>query len=166
MLILGIDPGLVNTGWAVIEFDKTKKSKIVNCGLVRTKGSQNITLRLARILDDLNKSLGQYKFDCAALEKTLVNKNAVSSMDLSMGRAIALLYFGQNNIQYKEYFPTFIKKAITGNGNAEKSSIRAMLQHYFEADNIEEIEKLSHHEVDALAIALCHGFACDNSMLD
>lgn len=165
MLILGVDPGLVNTGWSVIEFDKSSQSKIVDNGLITTNACSKISSRLLTIFNSLHQHLDKYDIDSAALEKTLVNKNAISSMDLSMGRSVILLYFGQRNLEYTQYFPTFIKKSITGNGRAEKEQLRDMLPNYLKSEFKSQLCELSHHEIDSTAIAICHGFSMNNVLL-
>lgn len=165
MLILGVDPGLVSTGWTIIEFDTDQKSKIIDCGLITTNSQQKISYRLAKIFDELSKNLNRYDLNSASIEKTLVNKNAKSSMDLSMARSIILLYFGQRNLDYKEYLPTFIKKSIAGNGRVDKEQLRDILPNYLRNQADEQVfnlEKLSHHVIDSIAIAICHGFAMKN----
>ena len=164
MLILGIDPGLVNTGWSVIEFNKKNLSEIVDCGLIVTNSSNNISYRLLKVFDSLHDKLDKYDLESGAIEKTLVNKNAISSMDLSMSRSVALLYFAQRSLNYVQYMPTFVKKSITGNGKADKDQLREMLSNYLKCKWKEKISKISHHEVDSISIAICHGFASNNAL--
>jgi crossover junction endodeoxyribonuclease RuvC len=168
MFIVGVDPGLVNTGWTIIDFDLNQKSKIIDYGLIITNSQEKISFRLAKIFDELSKNLDKYKVDSASLEKTLVNKNAKSSMDLSMARSIILLYFGQRNLDYREYLPTFIKKSIAGNGKADKEQLRTILPNYLQSqrsehgENEHNLKNLPHHIIDSISIAICHGFAMNN----
>lgn len=158
MLILGVDPGLLNTGWAIIEFDK-KQSHYINSGTIKTSPKEKISFRLSIIYDELILNTRDHKISNGAIEKNLVNTNAESSMLLSMARAASLLYFGKNNIDYEEYMPTHVKKMICGNGNADKNNMENMLRYYiFNFNELLKTKKLSNHECDAIAIALCHGF--------
>ena len=164
MLILGIDPGLVNTGFAIIDSKGKQKFSIIKHGVIKTKSNVDISIRLSFILDELKKHLDHYNFEYAALEKTLINKNAFSSMDLAIARGIVLLYFGQRKVQYEEYLPTSIKKMITGNGDADKESMRSMMKHYIDFENSIDFDigKISHHEIDSIAIAISCGFSLKN----
>jgi crossover junction endodeoxyribonuclease RuvC len=152
--ILGLDPGLLNTGVALVEFENEKAS-IIKIFTIKTNPKNDIGQRLLKIFTYLRNELNNYKIDLASVEKTLVNKNAVSSMDLSMARGICLLYLAENNIKYDEYLPTFIKKSITGTGKADEFLIQNMLKYYL-IDNF-NLSSLNHHEIDALAIAINYG---------
>jgi crossover junction endodeoxyribonuclease RuvC len=158
MLIIGIDPGLLNTGWAIIKFDK-KQSHFISSGTIKTKTNEKISNRLFKIYDELIKSTENYSINYGSIEKNLVNSNSESSMLLSMARGISLLYFGKKNIEYEEYMPSHVKKMICGNGSAEKNQIEKMLQYYvYNFTTLLKEKKFSHHEFDAIAIAICHGF--------
>jgi crossover junction endodeoxyribonuclease RuvC len=160
VIILGIDPGLVNTGFAVINCIERQRFCVLNHGIIKTKSGTDTSTRLSFIFDELCKKLDGYDFKVAALEKTLINKNAVSSMDLAMSRGVVLLYFGKRRIKYDEYLPTFVKKIITGNGSADKENIKSMIKYYIDFENSISLnlEKISHHEIDAIAIAISCGF--------
>ena len=158
MLIIGIDPGLLNTGWAIIQFDK-KQSLLVSSGSIKTQSNEKMSCRLFRIYDELIQNTENYQINYGSIEKNLVNSNSESSMLLSMARGISLLYFGQKKIEYGEYMPTHIKKIICGNGRTEKDQIEKMLQYYiYNFATLSKEKKFSNHEVDSIAIALCHGF--------
>lgn len=156
MIILGIDPGLINTGWAIIDFQTHNKISYVEGGVIITNNKQIIAQRLLTIYDDLNLLLKKFEIQQGSIEKTLINNNAHSSIDLAMAKSIILLIFAQKNIHYQEYAPTTIKKVITGNGKADKLQIGKMLEYYIK---LPAEKKISHHESDAVAIALCCGFS-------
>ena len=158
MFIIGIDPGLLNTGWAIIKFDK-KQSHCISSGTIKTKPTEKTSLRLFKIYDELIKNTENRQINYGSIEKNLVNSNAESSMLLSMARGVSLLYFGQKNIGYGEYMPSHIKKMICGNGVAQKDQIEKMLQYYiYDFATLLKEKTFSNHEFDAIAIALCHGF--------
>ncbi len=158
MLIIGIDPGLLNSGWAIIKFDK-RQSRVLSSGTIKTNSTEKLSFRLFRIYDELIKNTENYSIDNGAIEKNIVNSNSESSMLLTMSRGIALLYFGQKKIEYDEYMPSHIKKMICGNGAAQKDSIEKMLQYYiYDFSTLMKEKNFSNHEFDAIAIALCHGF--------
>ncbi len=159
MLIIGIDPGLVNTGWAIIDFNK-KQSQYISSGTIKTKATEDISKRLGKIYEKLNAVYTDIHPEYGAIEKTLVNVNAESSMLLSMARAIALLFFHQNNIEYKEFMPTHIKKTISGIGSANKNQLENILKYYIcDFHSMLKEKEFSSHECDAIAIALCCGFS-------
>ena len=158
MRIIGIDPGLRNTGWGVIE---TKGDKIVEVanGICATKTSDNLALRLRCIFENLSMVLTTFKPDQAAVESTFVNKDASNTLKLGQARGVCMLVPALAGLHVEEYAPNAIKKAVVGVGHASKEQIKYMVKLHFPKIQLRSIDS-----TDALAVAICHANHLRNSM--
>lgn len=156
MRILGIDPGLANTGYGVIDHDGSR-SRLVASGTVVTPASASMPARLQQIYDELTVVVEKYKPDCAAIEQLFFARNVTTAITVAQGRGVAILALAERRVELHEYSPLQIKQAITGSGKADKNQItrmvRALLLTGAEA---ERALPASSHAADALAVALCH----------
>ena len=148
MKILGIDPGLNNIGWALLEETHKGQINYLISGKITTRPADNITIRLASIFSNLSSVIVEHKPDIASLEETFINLNPRSSMALSFARGSILCCMGLNNIPTLEFAPNTIKKTIVGNGKADKSQVMKMLKFVMPNASFE-----SSDEADAIAIA-------------
>ena len=148
--ILGIDPGLVNTGWGIIH-QENNSLKFIACGTIITKAKEEMPARLKFINDELVKVLNTYTIDEAAIEETFVNKNNLTSLKLGHARGAIILTLSLADISVSEYSATNVKKAVVGTGRAEKTQVEAMIKVLLPKSNVG-----SEHEADALAIAITH----------
>lgn len=149
MRILGIDPGLNNTGWGVIDFDGHKLTH-VNHGIIRTQTSDDIQVRMGRIFKGLFEVIKEHSPNEASIEQVFVNSNALSSLKLGMARGAALSAVGVSNLNVSEYAPNKVKKTVTGSGHGSKQQIEAMIAILLNCKDA----KLD--AADALALAICH----------
>lgn len=152
MKILGIDPGLRQTGWAVIELSG-QSGRQLDAGTIKTQAKQPLAGRLSEIFDALGAVISNWQPDEVAVEETFVNKDAAGALKLAQARAVALLVAAQAGIEVAEYAPNQIKKTVTGAGHADKSQIDYMVRL-----QIKNAQTDSADAMDALAIALCHAF--------
>ena len=148
--ILGLDPGLRNTGWGVIEAEGTRLA-FVACGSVHSDGDAPLAQRLRQLYQGLGHVLAAYSPDEAAVEETFVNKDARATLKLGQARGIALLVPAQAGLPVAEYAPNLVKKTIVGAGHAEKAQIHMMVRVL-----LARAEPASADAADALAIALTH----------
>ncbi len=151
MRILGIDPGLVKTGWGVIELDGNSLSYVAS-GLIKSKASEALYVRLSRIDFELTKIVRKYAPDSAAIEETFVNSNAASALKLGFARGVAIVAPAREGLCVGEYSATLVKKSIVGTGHAEKKQIGMMIRRLL--PNTSGV--ISEDEADALAVAVCH----------
>lgn len=158
MRIIGIDPGLRNTGWGVIETTGDKIFSVAN-GVCETKSSDALALRLKTIFEKLSIVLTTYKPDQAAVENTFVNKDASNTLKLGQARGICLLAPALAGLIVEEYAPNAIKKAVVGVGHASKDQIKYMVKIQFPKIELKNIDS-----TDALAVAICHANHLRNSM--
>ena len=149
-IILGIDPGLVKTGWGIIE-QTGSKLKYIDCGVISTSSKVPIEKRLHVLHNELSKIVLKFCPEESGIEETFVNKNAASSLKLGFARGALLLSLSINKLLVSEYAPTLIKKTVVGVGRAEKSQIQAMIKVLLPASNVDDEDA-----ADALAVAICH----------
>ena len=153
MKVLGIDPGLRNMGWGVIEVDGPRLRHIGN-GVIRsvgTEGAGDLGARLSWLFRGLCAVIAEYQPDAAAVEQTFVNKDASGTLKLGQARGIALLAPAEAGIAVGEYAPNAVKKAVVGVGHAGKEQVQHMVR-----VQLPGVEFDSADAADALAIAICH----------
>ena len=153
MRVLGIDPGLRNLGWGVIDVAGARISHVANgiCHSAPGAGEGDLALRLVSLYSQLTEVLRQYSPEAAAVEHTFVNKDAVATLKLGQARGIALLVPAQFGLTVGEYAPNAVKKAIVGVGHASKDQVDHMVRLHLPGVKIAGPDA-----ADALAIAICH----------
>ena len=155
MRILGIDPGLRNLGWGLIDVSGARLSHVANgiChtekGDVADKG--DLAQRLLSLHTQLSEVLRKYAPDEAAVENTFVNKDAVATLKLGQARGIALLVPAQFGLSVGEYAPNAVKKTVVGVGHAAKVQVDHMVRIHLPG-----VQIAGPDAADALAIAICH----------
>ena len=150
MRILGLDPGLGTTGWGLIEAQGNRLSHLAN-GELKTSTSSPLPERLARLAEQLEALLAEHKPDGAAVEEVFVNKNPQSTLKLGQARGVALMLAARAGLTVGEYAARLVKKAVVGNGNAEKVQVHAMVARLLPGVNIAGPDA-----ADALAVAITH----------
>ncbi len=149
MRVLGIDPGLRNMGWGVIEAQGSRLSHIAN-GICHSEGVE-LAERLLSLHDQLTDIVARFAPDTAAVEQAFVNKDAVGTLKLGQARGIALLAPAQAGIPIGEYAPNKVKKTVVGVGHAAKVQVDHMVKMQLPGVVINGPDA-----ADALAIAICH----------
>jgi len=153
MKILGIDPGLVRTGYGLIEVFSDERVKLIEAGIVKTSPNQGISNRLRIIYDNLNDILRSYKPQVVVLEKLYSHyKHPATSILMGHARGVVCLLCGINSVQLVNYSATHIKKAVTGNGRASKKQIQHMVKELLKLKKTPEPVDIS----DALAMAMSY----------
>jgi crossover junction endodeoxyribonuclease RuvC len=153
MIILGVDPGTLITGFGIIEMERGKYS-VLTYNVVKNSGGDFMPIRLKRIYDRLGEIINQYHPDEFAIETAFYGKNVQSALKIGQARGVAILAAVNYEIPTAEYSPREIKKAVTGNGAASKQQVQFMVKTHLQ---IRETPKYF-DATDALAIALCHSF--------
>jgi len=155
MRILGIDPGINNLAFALLEV-KNETYQLKDWQTLNTKNQKNIPEKLAYIFNKLKEIVEDFKPDIMGIEETFAKTYPRAGSRLAQAQAIALLVAGLYNIPVKTYHPTEIKKILTKYGRAEKKDISHILN-LFLKENIINSDfglKSDSHKMDALAIAL------------
>ena len=149
-MILGIDPGLANVGWAVLEDEKS----LVECGCITTKISEDSAKRLGEIYEQLEKLIKKFKVKEVAIETLFFAKNAKSAMQVAEMIGVIKICGEKNKIKVFGYTPLQVKMALVGYGRAEKEQVETMVRSIL---NLKKNISPSHAS-DAVAVALTHIF--------
>lgn len=144
-MILGIDPGLENTGWAVVD-----EEKLIGYGVIEIKSKD----RLKDIYNGVEKIIKKYKIKEMAVESMFFAKNAKSALKVSEAIGTIKVCGMKNGIKVAEYTPLQVKMALTGYGRAEKEQVEQMVGTCLGLDKVIRPS----HAADAVAVALTHGF--------
>ncbi len=153
MRVLGIDPGLRNLGWGVIDVVGSKLTHVANGICHSTPGDAigDLALRLVSLHTQLTEVFRLYAPDAAAVENTFVNKDAVATLKLGQARGIALLVPAQFGLTVGEYAPNAVKKTVVGVGHADKGQVEHKVK-----VQLPGVKIAGPDAADALAIAICH----------
>ena len=150
MKILGLDPGLGTTGWGLIAAEGNRLSHIAN-GELKTITSAPLPARLADLANQLEALLAEHNPEAAAVEEVFVNKNPQSTLKLGQARGVAIMLAARSGLAVGEYAARLVKKAVVGNGNAEKVQVHAMV-----ARLLPGVKIAGPDAADALAVAITH----------
>jgi crossover junction endodeoxyribonuclease RuvC len=148
--ILGVDPGLRNTGWGLIEAAGTRLS-FVGCGSIHTDAATSLAERLALIHRALARLVEEEGPAEAAVEETFVNRDPQSTLKLGQARGVALAALALQGLPVAEYAANLIKKTVVGVGHAEKAQVAMMVKMLLPLS-----QARSPDAADALAVAICH----------
>lgn len=151
MLIIGVDPGLANTGYGIIDIQGQTLKPVVH-GCIITPADLPFPDRLLQIHDAFSEVLDLHKPEVCAMESIFFAKNAKSAFQVGHARGASILTAALREIPVYEYTPIQIKKALTGVGRADKNQVQYMTRVIL---SLKEIPKPD-HAADALAVAICH----------
>ncbi len=152
-IILGIDPGTIIMGYGLIHV-KNSKPQLISSGIIKLEKLDDHALRLLKIFERTIGIIEEYNPDELAIEAPFFGKNVQSMLKLGRAQGVAIAAALSKKIPITEYSPKKIKMAITGNGNASKEQVSAMLQQLLNFKN-----KNEHLDAtDALGAAMCHFF--------
>ncbi|MBV1867977.1 MAG: crossover junction endodeoxyribonuclease RuvC [Marinosulfonomonas sp.] len=149
MRVLGIDPGLRNLGWGVIDVAGAKVSHVAN-GVCKSDGD-DLSERLLSLFNQLSEIVTRLAPDTAGVEQTFVNKDGAGTLKLGQARGIAMLVPARAGLSIGEYAPNTVKKSVVGVGHADKRQVEHMVRL-----QLPGVEIHGPDAADALAIAICH----------
>ena len=152
-IILGIDPGTTVMGYGLIT-DDGKTMKLITLGVIKLSKYSGQALKLKKIFERTLALVEEYKPDELAIEAPFYGKNVQSMLKLGRAQGVAMAAALYREIPIFEYTPREIKKSITGNGNASKEQVAAMLENLL---NFKETTSYL-DATDGLAAAVCHYF--------
>ncbi|MBK8440132.1 MAG: crossover junction endodeoxyribonuclease RuvC [Rhodobacter sp.] len=151
MRVIGIDPGLRNLGWGVIDVAGARIAHVAN-GICHSDGAEgDLAQRLCSLHTQLTEVFRAWQPETAAVEHTFVNKDAVATLKLGQARGIALLVPAQFGLAVGEYAPNAVKKTVVGVGHAAKVQVDHMVRLHLPGVTIAGPDA-----ADALAVAICH----------
>ena len=148
--ILGIDPGLLHTGWSVIDVQGSER-KYIASGVILPPTKMALAERLAFIFNGVSELCETFQPNECSIEVIFVNKNGKTTLLLGHARAAAITAVAVKNIPVFEYEPNKVKKALTSIGHADKDQVYKMLSIL-----LPNAHPKTADESDAIAIALTH----------
>ena len=149
--ILGVDPGTVKMGYALLEINGSQM-KSVDIGVIFLDAHSDHPTRLLKILERLQSIITTYKPTIMAVEAPFYAKNVQSMLKLGRAQGVAIVVGMDKGLDIFEYSPRKIKQSVTGNGNASKEQVAFLLQSQLKVDLAGQLLDAT----DALAVAVCH----------
>ncbi len=151
MTIFGIDPGSDRTGYGCVETNGSRL-RLVLSGAIVSASLGSFPEKLLKIHTALALLLKDCRPDCVAIENVFHGVNARSALKLGHARGVAVLAAVEAGLPVFEYTPAEIKRAVVGNGRAEKHQVQQMVKLLLELAKL----PLPYDAADALAVAICH----------
>ena len=150
MRILGIDPGTRITGYGIIDVEGNRLRHVDN-GIVKTRSSEPLPIRLKAIYDGLTMVLREFSPEAVAIEQVFLAKNPKAALTLGHARGTAVIASVNLNLEVHEYSALQVKSAVVGYGHAAKQQVQHMVKALL---NLPEVAQ--EDAADALAVAICH----------
>lgn len=157
-IILGIDPGIADTGFGVVKIEKNKLT-CLGYGSIKTSAKLALADRLEIINLELVKLIKKYQPDLISIEELFFCKNAKSALIVGQAKGVVVLTAKQNKIPAVEFTPLQVKQAVSTYGHAGKEQVQKMVKLLL---NLKELPKPD-DAADALAIAICAANSSPNS---
>jgi crossover junction endodeoxyribonuclease RuvC len=151
MIVLGIDPGLANTGYGVVE-RRCGRLCALDGGVITTRPEAPMQIRLAAIHRRVSDLLHEHLVTVISLEDVYFGKNVSSAFAVGQARGVVMLAAGQRRLDVMSYTPQQVKHSVCGSGRADKDQVARMVQSLLALPAPPHPE----HAADALAIAICH----------
>lgn len=151
MRILGINPGLATTGWAVVDFDSADNPAVADFGVISTEKGTPIQDRLGEIHEDVLALIEKFKPERGALEYLIFNNNAKTAMAVGEARGVIILAMQQNVLPISQFSPVQVKSSIAGSGRADKRQVQENVMRLCKLEQLPKPDDAA----DAIAIAIC-----------
>jgi crossover junction endodeoxyribonuclease RuvC len=151
VIVLGIDPGVANTGYGVVAQHRGRLVAL-DGGVIETRPGVDAARRLAAIYERITCLLDEYRPDALAVEDLYFGANARSAFAVGQARGVVLLAAGQRSVPCASYTPQQVKGAVCGSGRAAKDQVQRMVQALLTLPD----RPTPDHAADALAVAICH----------
>ncbi|GLQ16232.1 crossover junction endodeoxyribonuclease RuvC [Maritalea porphyrae] len=148
--ILGIDPGLRNTGWGIIDQIGNRLTYVAS-GVVQPPIKDDLPVRLLGLHEGIKELIAKHKPDEAAVEETFVNAGPRSALLLGQARGVCLMTPSACGLRVGEYSANKVKKSVVGAGHADKNQVQLMINILLPTAKFESADA-----ADALAIAITH----------
>lgn len=150
-IILGIDPGIADTGFGLIEKDERGNFKCLDYGSIQTKAGLEMSDRLNSLNKELEKIIKKYRPDLIAVEQLFFCKNVKTALVVGQARGVILLSAKQSGVKTVEFTPLQIKQAVSSYGKASKMQVQKMVKILLDLKEIPKPDDAA----DALAVAIC-----------
>jgi crossover junction endodeoxyribonuclease RuvC len=150
-VVLGIDPGVSRCGYGVVRRDGTTFGAVAY-GVIRTEPSDELSIRLAALLHELDALIEEFRPEALAVERVLFQVNTRTAMSVGQASGLALALAGRAGIPVVHYSPNEVKLAVAGSGSAGKAEVQQMVTRLLQLAEVPNPPDAA----DALALALCH----------
>jgi len=150
-IIIGIDPGIADTGFGVIKKDEKGNLSCLDYGSIKTEAKTDMPDRLDILSGELTEKIKKYNPDLISVEQLFFCKNVKTALVVGQARGVVLLTARQNKVAVNEFTPLQIKQAVSSYGQASKGQVQKMVKLLL---NLKEIPKPD-DAADALAVAIC-----------
>lgn len=150
-IILGIDPGLANTGWGIVS-QRGAKLSCIAYGCVSSSAQVELSLRLRKIHEQIGAVIDRFKPTCVGIETVWFGQNITAAFATGQARGAALVACAEGNLNVGEFTPRQIKLAVVGTGTADKEQVQYMVSQLLSLDSVPSPD----HAADALAAAICY----------
>ena len=150
-IILGIDPGIADTGYGIIEKNQAGEFKCLDYGSIKTKAGKELSVRLEIINKELEKLIKEYKPALMAVEDLYFCNNAKTALIVGQARGVVLLTGRQNKLPIVSFTPLQVKQAVSAYGKASKMQVQKMVKLILNLDKLPKPDDAA----DALAVAIC-----------
>ncbi len=151
VIVLGIDPGIANTGYGIVAHDRGRLVAL-DGGVIETRAGVDAGTRLTEIHLRAGELMDEYRPDAVAVEDLYFGVNARSAFAVGQARGVVVLAAGQRSIRCAAYTPQQVKAAVCGSGKAGKEQVQRMVQTLLSLAALPTPD----HAADALAVAICH----------
>jgi crossover junction endodeoxyribonuclease RuvC len=149
-IILGIDPGIADTGYGVIRAEGNRLTCLAY-GSIKTGAKLDLISRLEILHNELDRIIKKYPPQSAAIEQLFFNKNVRTALIVGQARGVVLLTLKQNKLPIIEFTPSQVKQAVSAYGQASKLQVQKMVKLIL---NLKELPRPD-DAADALAVAIC-----------
>lgn len=150
--VMGIDPGLTRCGLSVVQAGRGRQVLPIAVGIVRTPSGDDLTDRLLGLSEGVNQWMDDYQPEVVAIERIFERSNVSTVMHTAHAVGVLVLAAAQRGIPVHMYTPSEVKKAISGNGRADKKQMTAMITRILGLSEPPQPADAA----DALALAVCH----------
>jgi len=151
MIVIGIDPGIANTGFGVVR-GASGKTVALDGGVIETSPDLSLPERLDRVYSAMVQLLDWHEPAAVALEDLYFGKNVGSAMEVGQARGVVMLAAAQKQIPCTDYTPQQVKSSVCGSGSADKEQVQEMVGRLLGLAEPPQPD----HAADAFAVALCH----------
>ena len=151
MIVIGIDPGVANTGYGVVRRRGGRLAEL-DGGVIETRPERSPERRLADIFAAVDELVVRHSPDAFALEALYFGQNVRSAFSVGQARGVVMLAAGRHGLECHDYTPQQVKGAVCGSGRAPKEQVIRMVQSLLSLPD----PPTPDHAADALAVAICH----------
>jgi crossover junction endodeoxyribonuclease RuvC len=148
--ILGLDPGLAQMGWGVIDVSGSRLGHVAH-GVIATRAASGLGARLMTLHRELTLIIQSHGPAAIAVEQAFVARDPQAALKIGHARAVALLAAAQAGLEIAEYAPNHIKKCVVGAGHAGKEQVQFMVKRLLPTCGVTQADA-----ADALAAAIAH----------